>query len=73
MALLFHAMHRALCRMIVVMLSESMQDHLKTIYEIVREGDCATTNAPVNPLGVTAASVTGRHKKLADNISVTES
>ena len=52
--------------MIVVMLSESMQDYLKTIYEIVQNGDRATTNALADSLGVTAASVTGMLKKLAE-------
>ena len=43
-----------------------MQDYLKTIYEIVQGGDRATTNALADQLGVTAASVTGMLKKLAE-------
>ncbi|MCL5995822.1 MAG: metal-dependent transcriptional regulator [Chloroflexi bacterium] len=48
------------------MLSESMQDYLKTIYEIGEGADRVTTNALADMLGVTAASVTGMLKKLAE-------
>ena len=52
--------------MIVVMLSESMQDYLKTIYKIEQGGNRATTSALADQLGVTAASVTGMLRKLAE-------
>jgi DtxR family Mn-dependent transcriptional regulator len=48
------------------MLTESMQDYLKTIYEMVENGGRATTNALAEHRGVTAASVTGMLKKLAE-------
>ncbi len=48
------------------MLSESMQDYLKTIYQIGQGTGRVTTNALAEMLGVTAASVTGMLKKLAD-------
>ena len=48
------------------MLSESMQDYLKTIYQISQGASRVTTNALAEMLGVTAASVTGMLKKLAD-------
>jgi DtxR family Mn-dependent transcriptional regulator len=48
------------------MLSESMQDYLKTIFQIGEGGDRVTTNALADTLGVTAASVTGMLKKLAE-------
>jgi DtxR family Mn-dependent transcriptional regulator len=48
------------------MLSESMQDYLKTIYEIGEGTARVTTNALADQLGVTAASVTGMLKKLAE-------
>lgn len=48
------------------MLSESMQDYLKTIYQISQGASRVTTNALADMLGVTAASVTGMLKKLAD-------
>jgi DtxR family Mn-dependent transcriptional regulator len=48
------------------MFSESMQDYLKTIYQIGQGTSRVTTNALADMLGVTAASVTGMLKKLAD-------
>jgi DtxR family transcriptional regulator, Mn-dependent transcriptional regulator len=48
------------------MLSESMQDYLKTIYELRQRSGRATTNALAEKLGVAAASVTGMIKKLAE-------
>ena len=48
------------------MLSESMQDYLKTIFQASPEGERVTTNALAERLGVTAASVTGMLKKLAE-------
>jgi DtxR family Mn-dependent transcriptional regulator len=48
------------------MLSESIQDYLKTIYELRHENERATTNALAARLNVTAASVTGMLKKLAE-------
>jgi DtxR family transcriptional regulator, Mn-dependent transcriptional regulator len=49
------------------MLSESIQDYLKTIYELRHENDQpATTNELAARLNVAAASVTGMLKKLAD-------
>jgi DtxR family transcriptional regulator, Mn-dependent transcriptional regulator len=48
------------------MLSESMQDYLKAIYQIGQGANRVTTNALADALGVTAASVTGMLKKLAD-------
>src|SRR5262245_28979263 len=48
------------------MLSESIQDYLKTIYELRHENERATTNALAVRLGVAPASVTGMLKKLAE-------
>jgi DtxR family Mn-dependent transcriptional regulator len=48
------------------MLSESIQDYLKTIYELRHENERATTNALAARLNVAAASVTGMLKKLAE-------
>lgn len=48
------------------MLSESVQDYLKTIYSLNHENERATTNALAARLNVTAASVTGMLKKLAE-------
>jgi DtxR family transcriptional regulator, Mn-dependent transcriptional regulator len=47
-------------------LSESIQDYLKTIYELHRDQTRATTNALAARLRVEAASVTGMLKKLAE-------
>lgn len=47
-------------------MSESIQDYLKTIYELRHDHDRATTNALAARLHVEAASVTGMLKKLAD-------
>jgi DtxR family transcriptional regulator, Mn-dependent transcriptional regulator len=48
------------------MLSESMQDYLKTIYDLGRTHQRVTTNALAETLNVAAASVTGMVKKLAE-------
>jgi DtxR family Mn-dependent transcriptional regulator len=49
------------------MLSESIQDYLKTIYELRHEREQpATTNALAARLNIAAASVTGMLKKLAE-------
>ncbi|PJF48351.1 MAG: metal-dependent transcriptional regulator [Chloroflexi bacterium] len=48
------------------MLSESAQDYLKAIYSLRHENARATTNALAARLNVTAASVTGMLKKLAE-------
>jgi len=48
------------------MLSESIQDYLKAIYELRHENERATTNALAARLGIAAASVTGMLKKLAE-------
>lgn len=48
------------------MLSESVQDYLKAIYELRRENERATTNALAAELNIAAASVTGMLKKLAE-------
>lgn len=47
-------------------LSESIQDYLKAIYSLRHENERATTNALAARLNVTAASVTGMLKKLAE-------
>jgi DtxR family Mn-dependent transcriptional regulator len=43
-----------------------MQDYMKTIYQLSRGNNRVTTNVLAERLGVTAASVTGMLKKLAD-------
>lgn len=48
------------------MLSESIQDYLKTVYELRQERERATTNALAARLNIAAASVTGMLKKLAE-------
>ncbi|MCS7055174.1 MAG: metal-dependent transcriptional regulator [Thermoflexales bacterium] len=48
------------------MLSESVQDYLKAIYSLRHENERATTTALAARLNVTAASVTGMLKKLAE-------
>ncbi len=48
------------------MLSQSIQDYLKTIYELRQHSDRVTTNALAERLNVAAASVTGMIKKLAE-------
>jgi DtxR family transcriptional regulator, Mn-dependent transcriptional regulator len=52
--------------MIGSMLSESMQDYLKTIYQLGQTSERVTTNALADRLEVAAASVTGMLKKLAE-------
>ncbi len=47
-------------------MSESVQDYLKTIYQLRGDNNRATTNALASVLGVEAGSVTGMLKKLAD-------
>jgi Mn-dependent DtxR family transcriptional regulator len=46
-------------------ISQATEDYLKTIYEITRQGDLATTNDIAAQLGVTAASATGMIQRLA--------
>jgi len=48
------------------MLSESIQDYLKAIYHLRQEDERATTSALSAHLNVSAASVTGMLKKLAE-------
>ncbi len=45
-------------------LSESVQDYLKTIYDLRQENERVTTNALAARLNIAAASVTGMLKKL---------
>lgn len=47
------------------MSSDSVQDYLKSIFEITRDGEPAGTNAIATRLGVSAGSVTGMVKRLA--------
>jgi DtxR family Mn-dependent transcriptional regulator len=47
-------------------LSESIQDYLKTIYDLRQENERVTTNALAARLNIAAASVTGMLKKLAE-------
>ncbi|MDW8396234.1 MAG: metal-dependent transcriptional regulator, partial [Anaerolineae bacterium] len=47
-------------------LSESMQDYLKVILELIQSNQRATTNALAARLNVTPASVTGMLKRLAE-------
>jgi DtxR family Mn-dependent transcriptional regulator len=47
-------------------LSESVQDYLKTIYDLRQENERVTTNALAARLNIAAASVTGMLKKLAE-------
>jgi DtxR family Mn-dependent transcriptional regulator len=46
--------------------TRAVEDYLKTIHELARMGDRVTTSALAERLGVSAASVTGMVKKLAD-------
>ncbi len=46
-------------------ISDSIQDYLKAIYELTREGEPASTTALAARLGVEPASVTGMVQKLA--------
>lgn len=47
------------------MLTQAIQDYLKVIYKLRREGEGTTTTAIADRLGVSAASVTNMIKKLA--------
>jgi DtxR family Mn-dependent transcriptional regulator len=47
------------------MQTQAVEDYLKTIYDLSRTEDAATTSALAERLDVTAASVTGMVKKLA--------
>jgi DtxR family Mn-dependent transcriptional regulator len=47
------------------MLTNSIQDYLKAIYDLTQVGDPASTNALAERLGVEPASVTGMVQKLA--------
>jgi DtxR family transcriptional regulator, Mn-dependent transcriptional regulator len=46
-------------------LTISIQDYLKTIYELTENGESATTNALAKKLNISAPSVTGMVQKLA--------
>src|SRR5512147_608529 len=46
-------------------LTDSIQDYLKAIYELTQSGQSASTNALAARLGVEPASVTGMVQKLA--------
>lgn len=48
------------------MLSESIQNYLKTIYKLNEDGRRVNTNALADKLAISAASVTGMVKKLAE-------
>ncbi len=47
------------------MLSEAIQDYLKAIYKLQKQGGAVSTSALAEAMEVTAASVTGMVKKLA--------
>jgi DtxR family Mn-dependent transcriptional regulator len=47
------------------MLSEAVQDYLKTIYTLQEQGGAVSTSALAEAMGVAAASATGMVKKLA--------
>jgi DtxR family Mn-dependent transcriptional regulator len=47
------------------MLSEAVQDYLKTIYKLQEQGSAVSTSALAEAMGVAAASATGMVKKLA--------
>lgn len=49
------------------MLSEAVENYLKAIYELQQESSPVSTNALAEKLGVSAASVTGMVKKLAED------
>ena len=48
-------------------LTISIQDHLKTIYELTENGENASTNALAKKLNISAPSVTGMIQKLASS------
>jgi DtxR family Mn-dependent transcriptional regulator len=48
------------------MLSEAVENYLKSVYELEQAGSRVSTNALAERLGVTPASVTGMLKKLSD-------
>lgn len=62
----------SLCRFAFILLhgmlrlSESVQDYLKAIFELHQESERVTTNALAARLGVSAASVTGMLRRLAE-------
>jgi DtxR family Mn-dependent transcriptional regulator len=47
------------------MISESVQNYLKTIYQLETDGETVTTTALADALGISAASATNMIKKLA--------
>ncbi len=47
------------------LLTDSIQDYLKAIYDLTQSGEAASTNALASRLGVEPASVTGMVQKLA--------
>lgn len=51
--------------------TQAVEDYLKTIYDLARQGQAVTTSALAERLGVTSASVTGMAKKLAEMNLVT--
>jgi DtxR family transcriptional regulator, Mn-dependent transcriptional regulator len=48
-------------------LTQAIEDYIKAIYALTREGERATTNLLADRLGITAASVTGMLKTLASS------
>ena len=49
------------------LLTDSIQDYLKSIYELTENGESASTNALARKLNVSAPSVTGMVQKLASS------
>jgi len=49
----------------IELLSDSIQDYLKIIYELTQSGETASTTALARRLGIAPASVTGMMQKLA--------
>lgn len=52
-------------------LTQPVEDYLKAIYELEREGQAASTNDLATQLGVAPASVTGMIRRLADQGLIT--
>jgi len=46
-------------------LTQAVEDYIKAIFQLTRDGERATTNQMADELGITAASVTGMLKTLA--------
>src|SRR5271157_181324 len=51
----------------IELLSDSIQDYLKIIYELTQSGETASTTALARRLGIAPASVTGMMQKLASS------